>query len=69
MNAATQRKITGALRSLSVDITDSVAVALATAFIAPIATDLSARDIVRKVKPIWYLYTKALQEIKTVSSL
>jgi len=64
MDAKMQRRITAVAKTLRVNITDPVEFELAKGFISPLVMDFENADVIRHVRPIWYLYEKALQEIR-----
>ena len=64
MNAKIQRRVTAVARTLNVNITDPVEFELAKGFIGPLAMNFEPADVLRHVRPIWYLYEKALQELR-----
>ena len=64
MDAKTQRRVVAAAKTLNVNITDPVELDLAVGFLSPLAKNLEPADVVRNARPIWYLYKKALQELR-----
>jgi len=65
--AVIQRKIVSAAKTLGVDIADPMEFNLASGFLRPLAEVHGSADVLRNARPIWYLYEKALDELRLVT--
>jgi hypothetical protein len=63
-----RRKIVSVAKSLGVDTTDSLALNLAKGFIGPLL-DYEIKELIRLIKPMWYIYEKALSEIQDIRNV